>query len=124
MERAANGDSDAQRQICLQYERQVIIVARVLLGPLLRPHLDTVDVMQSVHRSMLVGLRDQKFDVSSPDKLIALACTIVRRKVARGWRKHRRQVRREPSRIAGGFRRIGQLPDHASTDTRPNRNAL
>ena len=90
---ASQGKSDAQEAICQRYERQVRIVARVLLGPQLRPHLDTTDVLQSVHRSVLVGLREQKFDISSPDKLVALACTMVRRKVARKWRSHRRQER-------------------------------
>ncbi len=93
LHRAAQGESTAQELICQKYERQVRIVARVLLGPQLRPHLDTTDVLQSVHRSLLVGLREQKFDISSPDKLVALACTMVRRKVARKWRSHRRQER-------------------------------
>lgn len=85
----------AQERLCSQYEQQVRVVARVLLGNQLRPHLDTTDIMQSVHRSLLVGIRDQKFDISSPDKLVALACTVVRRKVARKWRVHRRQIRLE-----------------------------
>ena len=97
MERAAAGDSQAQLDICQHYEQQVRIVARVLLGPLLRPHLDSVDIMQSVHHSLLMGIRDQRFDISSPDKLVALACTIVRRKVARKWRVHRRQTRVDDS---------------------------
>ena len=50
-------------------------------------------MLQSVHRSVLVGLREQKFDISSTDKLVALACTMVRRKVTRKWRSHRRQER-------------------------------
>jgi RNA polymerase sigma factor (sigma-70 family) len=90
---AGQGQLEAQELICKQYERQVRIVARVLLGPQLRPHLDTTDVMQSVHRSLLIGLRDHKFDISTPEKLVALACSMVRRKVARKWRRHRRQVR-------------------------------
>ncbi len=93
MTRASAGDLEAQLQICRQYEQQVRIVARVLLGTLLRPHLDTMDLMQSVHKSLLLGIRDQRFDISSPEKLVSLACTIVRRKVARKWRSHRRQVR-------------------------------
>ncbi len=93
MHLAGQGDRDAQELICQKYETQVRIVARVLLGPLLRPYLDTADVMQSVHRSLLVGLRDNKFDIASPEKLVALACTIVRRKVARKWRTHRHQTR-------------------------------
>ncbi len=92
MARATAGDVEAQSDICQQYERQVRIVARVLLGNALRPHLDSMDLMQSVHKSLLMGLRDNRFDISSPEKLVALACTIVRRKVARKWRTHRRQV--------------------------------
>lgn len=93
LRQASQGDMAAQQAICQKYERQVRIVARVLLGPQLRPHLDTTDVLQSVHRSLLVGLREQKFDISTPDKLVALACSMVRRKVARKWRSHRRQER-------------------------------
>jgi RNA polymerase sigma factor (sigma-70 family) len=93
MRDAAAGDVQAQTQICEQYAPKVQIVARVLLGPALRPHFDSMDMVQSVHRSLLIGLREGKFDISSPQKLIALATTIVRRKVARKWRTSRRQVR-------------------------------
>jgi RNA polymerase sigma factor (sigma-70 family) len=41
----------------------------------------------------MLGLRQDRFDISSPEKLIALALTIVRRKVARKWRHMRRQRR-------------------------------
>ena len=91
MRAAAAGDTLAQQRLCLQYEPKVRVVARVLLGPALRPHFDSMDLVQSVHRSLLVGLREAKFDISSPEKLIALASTIVRRKVARKWRTIRRE---------------------------------
>lgn len=91
LQRARSGDTVAQSRLCEEYERQVYVVVRVLLGPLLRPHLDSVDLVQSVHRSLLAGLRDDKFGLTTPQGLIALACTMVRRKVARKWRKLRRQ---------------------------------
>lgn len=91
--RAREGDKSAQETICNRYEQQVLIAARVLLGPLIRPHLESIDIVQSVHRSLLVGLRDQRYDIASPEKLIGLACTIARRKVARKWRSYRRQSR-------------------------------
>ena len=96
---AALGDTQAQQVICHQYEQQVRVVARILLGPQLRAHLDSMDLLQSVHRSLLIGIRNDKYSVASQDKLISLACTIVRRKVARKWRLHRRQlsVRANPS---------------------------
>jgi RNA polymerase sigma-70 factor (ECF subfamily) len=63
------------------------------LSAALRPYVDSVDLVQSVHRSLLIGLRHDKFDISSPEKLLGLAVTIVRRKVARHWRRAQRQQR-------------------------------
>jgi len=80
-------------QLVEQYEREVRVVARARLGAALRPYLDSMDLVQSVHRSLMLGLRTDKFDISSPEKLVALALTIVRRKIARHWRRHRRQQR-------------------------------
>jgi RNA polymerase sigma-70 factor (ECF subfamily) len=89
---ARSGDRDALDRLVRTYEADVRIAARVLLGPALRAHLDTVDLVQSVHRSLMLGVRQDKFDVASPAQLIALALTMVRRKVARKWRRHRRQL--------------------------------
>lgn len=75
------------------YEPEVRIVAHVLLGPAMRPHLDSLDLVQSVHRSLILGLRQDRFDISTPENLVALALTVVRRKVARKWRRDRRQQR-------------------------------
>jgi RNA polymerase sigma-70 factor (ECF subfamily) len=91
--RARNGDAAALAQLSAAYENRVRMVARVLLGPALRPHFDSMDLTQSVHRSILIGLRHDKYAVSSPENLVGLAVTIVHRKVARHWRHMRRQVR-------------------------------
>jgi RNA polymerase sigma factor (sigma-70 family) len=93
--RAREGDQGAMEQLARQYEAKVRIVARVLLGSALRPYLDSVDLVQSVHRSLLLGLRDARFDVNTPERLMGLALTMVRRKVARAWRRMRRQRRTE-----------------------------
>ncbi len=93
LERARQGDAAALAELARTYEPEVRLVARYRLGPALRPYLDTVDLVQSVHKSLLLGLRGDRFDLSSPDKLVALALTIVRRKVARHWRRLRRQHR-------------------------------
>ncbi len=90
---ARSGDVDAVEKLVAQYEPELRIVARLRLGSALRPHLDSIDLVQSVHRSLLVGLRADRFDISSPEKLIALALTIVRRKVAKHWRHLKRQQR-------------------------------
>lgn len=103
LQRATNGDTEAQEAICRQYERQVRIVARVLLGPQLRTHLDSTDLMQSVHHCLLMGIKNERFDIGSPQKLIALACTLARRKVARKWRLHRRQLQHSPPTGDSGY---------------------
>jgi RNA polymerase sigma factor (sigma-70 family) len=93
--RARQGDQAALGDIARQYEPQLRLVARVLLGPALRPYLDTLDLVQSVHKSLLLGLRHDRFDVSTPENLVALALTMVRRKAARHWRHLQRQQRLE-----------------------------
>lgn len=92
LQQAALGVEAAQHAISEKYSRQVRVIARVLLGPQLRQHFDSMDLLQSVHHSILIGLRQQRYQFSDPDKLIALACTILRRKVAKKWRRTRRQL--------------------------------
>jgi RNA polymerase sigma factor (sigma-70 family) len=91
--RARAGDAAALAELARRYEPDVRAVARLRLGPALRPYLDSVDLVQSVHRSLMRGLRDEKFDLAGPEQLVALALTMVRRKAARAWRKLRRQAR-------------------------------
>jgi RNA polymerase sigma factor (sigma-70 family) len=120
--RARQGDRDALAQLAQHYEPKVRLVARVLLGPALRPYLDSLDLVQSVHKSLLLGFRQDRFDVSSPDKLIALALTLVRRKVARQWRRLQRQKRLESK--AGDTTALADLlTSLSSTEPDPARAA-
>lgn len=89
--RVRAGDESALAELVERHGDVIRRNAQALLGPLLRPHLDTMDLFQSLHRTLLIGLRDQKFDVSTPEKLIALTATLLRRKVARHWRKLKHQ---------------------------------
>jgi RNA polymerase sigma-70 factor (ECF subfamily) len=66
-----------------------------------------MDLVQSVHRSLMIGLHEGKFDLAGPDQLIALALTLVRRKAARQWRRHQRQLRL--SRGAGETTDLAQM---------------
>jgi RNA polymerase sigma-70 factor (ECF subfamily) len=97
LERGRSGDQEALTALVQQYEREVRLMARVLLGPALRPYLDSVDLVQSVHRSLLIGLHGGRFQLNSPKDLLALALTVVRRKVARQWRHLQRQKRFDSS---------------------------
>jgi RNA polymerase sigma-70 factor (ECF subfamily) len=91
--RVREGDGAALTQLITHYEAEIRIAARVRLGAALRPYLDPADVVQSVHRSLISGLKKDKFDLSSPEKLISLAVTLVQRKIARQWRRCKRQTR-------------------------------
>jgi RNA polymerase sigma factor (sigma-70 family) len=96
LERARQGDASALTELVRQYEPEIRLAARVRLGPALRPYVDSMDLVQSVHGSLIRGLRQNRFDFSSPEELLALAVTLVRNKVARCWRRARRQVRPSP----------------------------
>lgn len=91
--RAAREDPEALGILSSHYEPKIRLVARVLLRPALRPYLDSVDLTQSVHKSIFLGLREEKFQVAGPEHLIWLALTILRRKAARHWRHLQRQQR-------------------------------
>ena len=71
--RAVKGDGAAQLELVRIYEPKVRMVARVLLGPALRPYLESSDLTQSVHKSIVHGLSENKFEIAGPDQLIGLA---------------------------------------------------
>lgn len=93
LNRARHGDKQAVERLIERYEPEIRVVARVRLGPALRPYLDSVDLVQSVHRSLMIGLRHNRFNISTPEQLVGLAITMIRRKVASRWRHLRRQQR-------------------------------
>ncbi|MBX3411706.1 MAG: sigma-70 family RNA polymerase sigma factor [Pirellulales bacterium] len=90
--RVRQGDERATTELVVRYERLVRRSARRFLGPKLRPYLDSVDVAQSVYRTLLLGLRHRRFNVSTPNQLAALALVLVKRKVARQWRSLRHEL--------------------------------
>lgn len=91
--RARLGDGSALGELARRYEPELRLVARKRLSAALRPYLDSMDLVQSVHRSILIGLRDNKYELEQPEQLVALALTIVRRKAAKKWQREQRQQR-------------------------------
>ena len=92
---ARQGNAAALEKLIRHYEHDLRVVARVRLGPALRPYVDSMDLVQSVHHSLIRGLREDRFDICGPDDLLALAIVLLRGKIARHWRRHRRQRRHE-----------------------------
>lgn len=87
LERVRSGDEAAASRLVQLYEGIVRRSVRSRLGRPMRRALDSMDVVQSVHRSLLIGMRHEKFAIRSPDDLVGLALVMVRRKVARQWRR-------------------------------------
>jgi RNA polymerase sigma factor (sigma-70 family) len=85
--RVRGGDDSAAAELVQRYERIVLRSVRSRLGKSMRSAMDSMDVMQSVHRSLLTGVKSQRLQLASPQQLIGLAVVMVQRKVARYWRK-------------------------------------
>lgn len=88
--RVRGGDDVATAELVQRYERAVLRSVRSRLSQSMRGALDSMDVMQSVHRSLLTGVRNERFHFTTPQQLISLAVVMVQRKVARHWRKLKR----------------------------------
>jgi RNA polymerase sigma factor (sigma-70 family) len=92
LKRVQEGDEAALASLVEHYASTLRRVARASLGEPMRAHLDSIDLVQSVHRLLLVGLRNNKFEFRDHAQLLGLALTLVRRRVARHWR----QMKNEP----------------------------
>jgi DNA-directed RNA polymerase specialized sigma24 family protein len=83
MKRAREGDQEAMTALVEEYQPQILRVARGRLVPEMRSTFDSMDLVQSVHRSMLMSLRKNKFTFNGSEDLVALAVTMIKREVAR-----------------------------------------
>src|SRR5262245_24261641 len=88
--RVRGGDDAATAELVRRYERTVLRSVRSRLSQAMRGALDSMDVMQSVYRSLLTGVKNERFQLTTPQQLIGLAVVLVQRKVARHWRKLKR----------------------------------
>ncbi len=94
LDRVRAGDPQAIESLVERYQRAILRVVRARLGKPMRSLLDSMDIVQSVHRSLLLGLRAEKFKFQSADQLIALAALMVQRKVSRHWARLKTGVAR------------------------------
>jgi RNA polymerase sigma factor (sigma-70 family) len=88
--RVRGGDDAATAELVRRYEREVLRSVRSRLSRSMRGAMDSMDVMQSVYRSLLTGVKNERFQLTTPQQLIGLAVVMVQRKVARHWRKLKR----------------------------------
>jgi RNA polymerase sigma-70 factor (ECF subfamily) len=92
LSRVNEGDEVALAQLIERHAAVLRRAARSLLGPDMRSHLDSADLVQSVHHTLLLDMRHRGIEVSDPDRLLRLLLTVVRRTVARHWRRMRSRV--------------------------------
>ena len=103
LDRARRGDRAAMGELLSQYESPLRRVVRVHLGPALRPYADSLDLVQSAQKSLMLALWSHRYEFSSPDKLLALATTILKRKVARLAERTQYQQQLSPGADATGL---------------------
>lgn len=91
LERARAGDRKAIAALLEQYQGPLRVYARVQLGRALRRYADSIDLVQSAQKSLMLALWSNKYDFADPENLLALAKTILKRKVALLAQRARRQ---------------------------------
>ncbi len=75
------------------YEPEIRRAAQFLLGKVLRSLLDPTDLVQSVHLQLMIGLKQKKLTINSPEQLRSMAVTLLRHQFIHHWRRHRCQAR-------------------------------
>jgi DNA-directed RNA polymerase specialized sigma24 family protein len=90
---ARQGDREALASLHMALEDKLRKAARRRLGRVLRRYVDSMDIVQSAQKSLLICLRDGKYHIPDEEKLTALAMRILQRKVARKWRKVRQDLK-------------------------------
>ncbi len=120
--RTRQGDELALAELLRRYEPKIRLSTRYLLRPVLRRYLDSIDVTQSVQFHLIRGLRNGRIVLSDPETFVALAVTVVRRKVAQHWRHLQREHRLRFG-AGGRARRSGGAGAAARRATRPWRSS-
>lgn len=98
MTRVRAGDADAAAELVGRYERAVRVAVRVrLTDPKLRRQFDSLDVCQSVLGTFFVAVAAGRYDLRSPQQLVALLVKMAQNKLylqARRATRLRRDVGR------------------------------
>jgi DNA-directed RNA polymerase specialized sigma24 family protein len=90
--RARQGDQGAQAALQTALEEKLRRTARRRLGRVLRRYVDSMDIVQSAQKSLLICLCRKQYDIPDEEKLTALALRILQRKVAKRWREVRQEL--------------------------------
>lgn len=94
MECVRAGDDEAMGELIERYGPAMEQTARQLIGPTLQSQFDATDLVQSVQITLWVGLWTGRFSLPTPECLLALTRILLRRQVARHWRKAKSELSR------------------------------
>jgi RNA polymerase sigma-70 factor (ECF subfamily) len=97
LKRSRAGDERAYALLVKLYEPGLLKTSKRILGQVIRSEVDTEDLIQSVHWSLWLGLQAGRFEFDSVERLLAVARSILRRKVSRVWRTLERRRRLQTS---------------------------
>jgi len=111
IDRVRSGEEWAIGELLARFEADVRLAARRALGPLLRAQVDSMDLVQSVFRRFVAGLRADHFDLSCPERLGRILRVAVRNRAADCYRKRRRQEELFADAVATGRRSASDVSD-------------
>ncbi len=111
IDRVRSGEERAIGELLARFEADVRLAARRALGPLLRGQVDSMDLVQSVFRRFVVGLKQDHFDLSCPERLGRILRVAVRNRAADCYRKRRRQDELFADAVATGRRSAADVSD-------------
>ena len=113
--RARAGDRVAMGELLQQYETPLRVYARVRLSQQLRQHADSVDLVNSVNKSLILALCTKDYTFGTPHELLGLAKRILECKISRLADRMRRQERVDSAENLAEFfdAQSGREPDPA-----------
>lgn len=74
----AAGDQDACQTLVTCYQNEIVLAARLLLRRYGHAGQESMDLVQSVHRRLITGIRDKQFNPSNPTELLELVRDLLR----------------------------------------------
>lgn len=116
LDRVRAGEEAALGELLARHQGDVRLAARRALGPLLRPHVDSMDLVQSVYRRVLSGLRAGRFRFDASLSSRAGLELLLRNAVRDRATVHRRRAARQGALLASAVASGRRSASGASAD--------
>jgi len=87
IDRVRRFENSAMDKLVERFGTHMERIAYSLVGKAIQSQLDPADAVQAVQLAMWVGIRTGRFAIPTPHHFLNLARTLLRRHIARFWRK-------------------------------------